>query len=91
MSKTGTCRWTHQIQEMWRIRGGLLDYSHPHTPKAAEHVVMPDGQYTCQWLDQYGRDSLPPAIKRYNGAFQLRDGDCDACPHYVPAALHLLK
>lgn len=90
MSKTGTCRWTHQTQEMSTRKGGLgLDYSHPHTPGAQwKHHTLPES-YTCEWLRQYL--PLPPAIARQNGSFEIRDGDCDACPHYVPAALHLLK
>lgn len=90
MSKTGTCRWTHQTLEVWRTPSGAgLDYSHPHTrTQREEHVTLPENDYTCVWLSQF---DLPPAIKRYHGTFELRDGDCDVCPHYVPAALHLLK
>lgn len=85
MSKFGTCKFAHQIQEKWLIPYGPdPDYSHPHTkPPVEEHIILPE-DYTCQWLDQHG--TLPPPIKRMNGGFKIRKADCDNCPHYAPAS-----
>lgn len=83
MSRLGTCRHAYQIQEQWVIDVGP-DYSHPHSPKKTErHEVMPE-EYTCQWLEQH--EPLPPPIKRRHGGIDLREGDCEQCPHYEPAA-----
>lgn len=76
MSKLGTCRHSHQIQEMWRI----AMRRQPHEP-AEEHVLLPE-EYTCQWLDTAG--DLPPPIKRRHGGFDLRAGDCDECARFQP-------
>ena len=51
MSKIGTCRWTHQVQELWRVP------EHPH--QREEHVTLPEGRYSCQWLNQYDHDKSP--------------------------------
>ena len=51
MTKLGTCKWAHQIQEMWRLSADP-DYSHPHKPATEEHVLLPE-EYTCQWLDRH--------------------------------------
>lgn len=85
MSRTGTCRWCYAVQEMWRIDFGP-DYSHPHT-RAETHVVVPEGEYTCQWLDQ--ATPLPPPVARQHGGFDVRAGDCDACERYEPVSIKI--
>lgn len=75
MTKLGTCKHAHQITEMWLIPVN----PQPHEKKE-EHVTLPEGYYTCQWLDTLG--SLPPPVKRQNGALELRENDCDQCPLY---------
>lgn len=88
MSRIGTCRWCYQIQEMWRIVHDGLDYSHPHTPSRREtHVVLPEGEYTCQWLDCAG--PLPPPVARRHGGLDVRAGDCDACDRYEPVSIKI--
>lgn len=81
MSRLGTCKHSHQIQEMWLIPLSP-DYSHPHTGSNAEHVTAPE-EYTCQWLD--GAGDLPPPIKRQHGGFSLRPTDCDNCTRFEAA------
>ena len=82
MSRLGTCRHCHQIQERWIVSA----HRQPHEP-AEIHETQPES-YTCQWLDAAG--DLPPAISRWNGGFDLRDGDCEACSRYEPAGGFLL-
>ena len=83
MSRTGTCRHSWQVQEVWRIPM----HRQPHEP-AETHEVLPE-MYTCEWLAQH--EPLPPTVKRWSGGFDIRDGDCEACPHYEPAAAALTK
>lgn len=76
MSRLGTCKYSFEIQEMYRIP--VSDQPHDRS----ERVVDPQ-QYTCQWLDTAG--PLPPPVKRMQGGFCLRDTDCDECPRYQAA------
>lgn len=76
MNRLGTCRWAHQIQEMWRIP------TQPHQHE--EHITMPEGEYTCQWLDSVV--PLPPPLARRHGGINIAATDCDACDRYEPPA-----
>lgn len=79
MSRFGTCRYAHQIQEVW-----LIPVHHqPHEP-AETHIAMPEGEYTCQWLDTAG--DLPPPVRRIHGGLGIRPTDCDECPAFDAAA-----
>lgn len=79
MSRAGTCKHCYAIQELWRIK------IHPQPHEAREtHVVMPEGEYTCQWLDRF--EKLPPPMQRQNGAMGIRKADCDVCELYDPVA-----
>ncbi len=79
MSRLGTCKHTHQIQEMWLIPM----HRQPHEP-TEQHVTLPD-EYTCQWLDTAG--DLPPPIRRMHGGFTLKPTDCDNCSRYESASV----
>lgn len=81
MSRLGTCRWAHQIQEMWRIP------TQPH--QRVEHIVMPEGEYTCQWLD--GLVPLPPPLARRHGGIDIQADDCNACKRYESVTVPSIK
>jgi len=84
MSRLGTCRHAYQIQDMWRVP---LSH-HPHEA-AEQHRALPEGKYTCQWLDTAG--DLPPPIRRMHGGFALRERNCDGCARHAPAAPDWIK
>jgi hypothetical protein len=80
MSRLGTCAFAHQIQEVETV-----PFSHqPHLRPRVE--ICPE-IYTCQFFDN---PELPPPIARHNGSFDIREGDCEACPYYTPAGDKLL-
>jgi hypothetical protein len=79
MTRNGTCKHTYQHQEV----SSMPEHKDPLDPKSWSHEIMPE-VYTCTWLD--ARDALPPPVARWKHTAQLRDGDCDTCPHYTPAA-----
>ena len=79
MTRNGTCKHTYQHQEMWSMSAD----KDPHDPKNWHHQPMPEEVYTCTWL---AARPLPPPVARWQHTAQLRPGDCDACPHYQPAA-----
>ncbi len=66
-----------------------------HPANAAPHVkpyaeAWPE-QYICNWLDWVAGDvALPPAVARWKLGFELRSGDCEACPHYRAAGEEML-
>jgi hypothetical protein len=76
MSRLGTCAFAHQIQEIEYIP---ID---EHQPHLRSHVETCPESYTCQFFDDH---ELPPPMRRFNGSFEIREGDCEACPYYIPA------
>lgn len=79
MSRAGTCKHCYAIQELWRIPAN----PQPHEAKET-HIVMPEGYYACQWLDQF--EKLPPPLQRRNGGISIDEKDCDVCELYEPVA-----
>ena len=83
MTRNGTCKHTFQVQECYRFspeetEGMRLD------PERFR-VVDTSDILMCEFLSNRF-ESLPPPIARQNGGFSIKPGDCDACPHYEPAA-----
>jgi hypothetical protein len=78
--RLGTCIFAHQLQEVEYIPFE----SHPHLKP---HVETCPEEYVCQFfLDE----ELPPPLRRYNGGFEIREGDCESCPYFIPAGERLL-
>jgi|AACY02.9.fsa_nt_gi hypothetical protein len=73
-SRLGTCKHAFQIQEAYVVG----DW-----PGAKPERVDSSDMFLCQFLDTLS--ALPPPIMRKNGSFELREGDCEACPFYEPA------
>jgi hypothetical protein len=71
-NRYGTCRHCRQIAAVVRITSDL------HEEVIADWPEV----YTCHWLDGF---ELPPPVQRWNGGFEIRNGDCEICPHYEPA------
>jgi hypothetical protein len=56
---------------------------HPdNQPHLKPRVEICPEFYTCQFFDN---PELPPPIARRNGSFEIHEGDCEACPYYIPA------
>jgi hypothetical protein len=78
MSKLGTCAFAHQLQEVEYIP--FEQNAAPYTETCPEH-------YVCEF---FITEELPPPIQRFNGGFEIREGDCESCPYYTPAGDKLL-
>lgn len=78
--RLGTCAFAHQLQEVEYIPFSNAPHLKPHTETCPE-------EYVCGFFFD---EELPPAIRRYNGGFELREGDCESCDYYLPAGEKLL-
>jgi hypothetical protein len=78
--RLGTCAFAHQIQEIEHVPVRSHPHLRPYVEKSPE-------AYTCQFFYD---EELPPAIRRFNGTFELREGDCESCDYFIPAGEKLL-
>lgn len=74
MSRTGTC--VHAVQVLKKEI--IPIYGEP-----VRTITLPN-EYDCGWLSGLGE--LPPAVARWRAGHEIREGDCEACPRYTPAA-----
>jgi hypothetical protein len=76
MSRLGACRWAHQVQELHEAPAS-------HQPHLRPTIHICPEIYLCNFF--CGMD-LPPPIVRASGAWEIREGDCEKCPYFQPAA-----
>jgi hypothetical protein len=81
MSRLGTCAFARLVQEIEFIP---FEDNQPHLKPKIE--VCPE-VYTCQFFEH---EELPPPLRRQNGSWELREGDCEICNYYIPAGDKLL-
>lgn len=81
MSRLGICIYCYQPEEMW---------TPPRHPHEQARLVPVRDVYFCQFLHYFDAPA-PPPIERHMGCFQIEHGDCDRCPHFVPAGVEPLE
>lgn len=81
MSRFGLCAFCFQPEQMWQA---------PRHPHEKPEMVAVEGLAFCKLLECFDMPP-PPPIERHMGCFQIEHGDCDRCPHFVPAGIEPLE